>query len=84
MQTFADIIAAFGGVVPFRDAMGLPDVNARQMKHRDSIPPGYWPRAVEAAKERQVEGVTLELLASIAEAKLDGATRAKLGAVQDA
>lgn len=60
----------FGGVVPFRNALGLPDVNARQMKFRDSIPPGYWPRVVEAAKERQIKGVTLEALAVLAQAKL--------------
>lgn len=77
MQSFSDIIAAFGGVVPFRDAMGLPDVNARQMKQRDSIPAGYWPRTVEAAKEREIEGVTFEALAKIAKAKLDEAAKIK-------
>ncbi len=57
--------------------MGLPDINARQMKARDSIPPGYWPRLVEAAVECGVADVTLEKLASIAKAKLDEANRAK-------
>jgi hypothetical protein len=71
MRSFSDVIAAFGGVVPFRDALSLPDVNARQMKQRDSIPPGYWPRTVEAAADLKIEGVTYELLASFAEAKLD-------------
>lgn len=82
MRSFSEVIEAFGGVVPFRDALGLPDVNARQMKQRDSIPPGYWPRTVEAAKERVVErpalvGVTLGALAALAEAKLDESARAK-------
>jgi hypothetical protein len=70
MQSFSDVIAAFGGVVPFRDALGLPDVNARQMKQRDSIPPGYWPRVVAEAAARDIPAVTLELLAQFAEAKL--------------
>ncbi|WP_154071168.1 hypothetical protein [Bradyrhizobium lablabi] len=82
MQSFSDIIAAFGGVVPFRDALGLPDVNARQMKQRDSIPAGYWPRTVEAALERGIKGVTLEALADLAAAKLDETNRAKLEAAQ--
>lgn len=82
MQSFSDVIAAFGGVVPFRDALGLPDVNARQMKQRDSIPPGYWPRIVEVARERELDGVTLEVLADLAKAKLDETVRAKLEAAQ--
>jgi hypothetical protein len=82
MQSFSDIIAAFGGVVPFRDALGLPDVNVRQMKQRDSIPAGYWPRTVEEAAKRSIEGVTLELLARLAAAKLDEAHRLKMEAAQ--
>lgn len=82
MQSFSDIITAYGGVVPFRDAMGLPDVNARQMKQRDSIPAGYWPRVVETAAEAKIDGVTLELLARLAAAKLDETNRAKLEAAQ--
>jgi hypothetical protein len=81
MRSFSDIIAAFGGVVPFRDALNLPDVNARQMKQRDSIPAGYWPRVVAEAKHRQIPGVTLEVLAILAKAKLD-ASHAKRGAAQ--
>lgn len=77
MRSFSDIIAAFGGVVPFRDAMGLPDVNARQMKQRDSIPAGYWPRVVAEASARDIKNVTLELLAGLAAAKLDDSNRAK-------
>lgn len=82
MNSFSDIIAAFGGVVPFRDAMGLPDVNARQMKQRDSIPAGYWPDVVRAASERCIEGITLERLADLAKAKLDETSRAKAEAAQ--
>lgn len=70
MNSFSDIIAAFGGVVPFRDAMGLPDLNARQMKLRDSIPAGYWPRVVREASLRDIDGVTLEKLAELAQAKM--------------
>lgn len=77
MQTFTDIIEAFGGPVHFREALSISDVHARQMKLRDSIPAGYWPRTVEAARERDIEGVTLEVLAELAKKKLDDAARAK-------
>ena len=33
------------------------------MKMRGSIPPQHWPRLVEAAAERGIEGVTFEALA---------------------
>lgn len=75
MQSFSDVIAAFGGVVPFRDALGLPDVNARQMKQRDSIPAYYWPRVVKEATSRKLKGVTLENLARIAQEKFENAKR---------
>lgn len=77
MDSFKGIIDAFGGVVPFRHAMGLKDLNARQMHLRNSIPPGYWPRVVDEAKLRNIEGVTLEALAGIAKAKLEESLRAK-------
>lgn len=79
MKSFSDIIAAFGGVVPFREAMGLEDVNARQMKQRDSIPARYWAKVVAAANERSLEGITLEVLADLAQSK-PGAARAKADA----
>lgn len=82
MRSFSDVIAAFGGVVPFRDALGLPDVNARQMKQRDSIPSGYWPRTVKAAAELGIKGVTHEFLANLAEAKLDETIKAKMESAQ--
>lgn len=50
--------------------MGLPDVNARQMKQRDSIPAGYWPRVVQEARQREIDGVTFEKLAELAAAKM--------------
>lgn len=82
MRSFSDIIQAFGGVVPFRDAMGLPDVNARQMKQRDSIPDGYWSRVVAEATARNIEGVSLDVLAEIAAGKLKQKFPARAEAAQ--
>lgn len=69
METFSDIIAAFGGAARYADAIGIPGFHAQSMKHRDSIPPAYWADTVSAAATREIEGVTLEKLAEIAKAK---------------
>lgn len=69
METFEDIITAFGGPARYADAIGIPDFHARTMKQRGSIPPAYWSDTVTAANERDIEGVTLEKLAEIAKTK---------------
>ena len=71
MNSFVEIIDAFGGAAPFGEAIGIPDSHARAMKARDSIPDGYWMRAVEAARVRSIKGVTLESFASLAKARLE-------------
>jgi hypothetical protein len=71
MNSFAEIIDAFGGASPFGEAVGIPDSHARAMKARNSIPDGYWSRAVEAAQSRNISGVTLETFAELAEARLE-------------
>lgn len=75
MDSFAQIIDRFGGAPAFGKAVGIPDSHARAMKARDSIPDGYWSRMVAAAAENSIEGVTLELLAELAEVKLRESTR---------
>jgi hypothetical protein len=75
MDSFSDIIDAFQGT--FGEAIGVPDSHARAMKARDSIPDGYWSRTVVAAAAKRIEGITLELLAKLAAAKLEKALRAK-------
>jgi hypothetical protein len=82
MRSFTEVIEAFGGVVPFRDAMDLPDVNARQMKQRDSIPSRYWPQVVAAASERGIRGVNYETLAKLSAAKNPIPKRSKTAGVQ--
>ena len=66
MQTFSDIIDAFGGTRAFALAINIPESHARTMKARGSIPAERWSRLVQAAKEHRVRGVTLEVLARIA------------------
>ena len=73
MNSFVDIIDAFGGAAPFGGAIGIPDSHARAMKARNSIPDGYWLKTVEAARERSIENVTLESLAALAATRLQAA-----------
>jgi hypothetical protein len=69
MDTFADIITAFGGPTKFAEAIGIQDFHAQTMKTRGSIPPAYWADTVSAALTRNIEGVTLEKLAELAKEK---------------
>jgi hypothetical protein len=71
MNSFVEIIDAFGGAAPFGEAIGIPDSHARAMKARKSIPDGYWMLIVDAAKKRNIKGVTLESFASLAKARLE-------------
>lgn len=69
MKSFRDIITAFGGPVPFSEALAIPDTHARTMQVRDSIPPERWPELMRAASERGVKGITLEKLAELRAAR---------------
>lgn len=70
LNTFQDVIDAFGGPTKYADAIKIPGFHAQSMKTRDSIPPAYWVDTVSAAVERGVEGVTFEKLAELAKKKL--------------
>jgi len=66
MQTFADIIVAFGGYARVAEALGVPAGTVSSWKSRDGIPPQHWAKLVASASDRGIADVTLELLASIA------------------
>lgn len=65
MDTFSDIITAFGGPAAFGRAIGIKPGHAGAMKTRDSIPDQYWTATVEAADAHGIDDVTLENLARI-------------------
>lgn len=69
MDSFASIITAFGGPADFARAIGITANHAGVMKSRDYIGSEYWGRTVRAAKRQGVEGVSLETLARIDEAR---------------
>lgn len=70
MNTFEEVIEAFGGATALAEAIGIKPVHAQTMKARDSIPALYWRDVVDAARQRRIKGVTLDVLAQISSAKL--------------
>jgi hypothetical protein len=74
MKTATDIIDAFG-YARLAELTGIPAGTVAAWKHRDAIPSGHWLRVVEAAHEADLP-ITLRLLASIHERKIDDSGRA--------
>ena len=71
MNSFSDVIDAFGGPSKFAAAIGRPPSHARTMRARNSIPAGRWLRVVDAARECGVAGISLELLARLEAGRAD-------------
>jgi len=46
----------------FAEDIGVSENTAKQMRTRDSVRHDYWQCMVDAAKRREIEGVTLEAL----------------------
>jgi len=67
MNTFREVIDLWPSRAAFADAIGAERVTARSWWQRDRIPSAWWSRVVDAAPEE--DGVTLELLASLAAEK---------------
>jgi hypothetical protein len=66
MDTFSDIIDRWPSLQDFADDLDVQYVTAQLMRHRNSIAPRHWKAAVRGAEKRQIDGVTLEVLAEIA------------------
>lgn len=62
METLAAVFIAFGGPSKVGQAIGISTEHAAAMKRRNSIPVGYWPLLIEAARERRISGITYESL----------------------
>lgn len=68
METFSTIIGLWPNRSQLAEDLDTTYGVVKQWDRRNSIPPEYWLRLVVAAKKRDIEGVTLERLAEIAEA----------------
>lgn len=65
MNTVEDVFAKFEKTSAFADALGLKLSAASEMRRRQSIPVRYWPRLVDAARERSVTEITYDQLVLI-------------------
>jgi hypothetical protein len=67
MDTTTDIIGLWPNAASLADELGVSVITVRSWKQRNSIPPGYWLTLVASAKARGIDGVTLTVLAGMAE-----------------
>lgn len=69
MHTFADIIDLWPKPSPvtFAEDIGEESGTCRAWRNRNTLPDRVWRKVVAAAEKREIEGVTLEVLARIAE-----------------
>jgi hypothetical protein len=62
VDSFSSLITALGGPTIVADALGMRSGTVQKMKDRNSIKPKHWPKFVELAEQRGLEGITLGLL----------------------
>ena len=65
MTTYTEIIDRWPSLTAYAGDIGVRYGTAQVMRYRGSIPAKYWKRVVAAAARRGIDGVSLELLASI-------------------
>lgn len=63
-MTHAHIINKWPSLSDFADDLGVQYGTAKAMRRRGSIPPEHWMTVVTKASEREIEGVSLEVLAA--------------------
>jgi hypothetical protein len=65
MNSVPELIDAFGGPTAFSRVIEKGPSTASEMKRSRSIGIQYWPKVIEAAAERGLQGVTTDLLMRI-------------------
>jgi hypothetical protein len=70
MDSSETIIVALGGTGAVAAALGKSDSTVSSWRTR-GIPAGHWAAVVALAAEREVSGITLEILADLAARKLE-------------
>jgi len=63
-MTHADIINKWPTLSDFADDLGVQYGTAKAMRRRGSIPPEHWMMVVTKATDREIVGVSLEILAA--------------------
>lgn len=74
VKTFSDIIDLWPDPAPVTLAQDLNEEpgTVRQWRSRDTLPSRVWRRTVRSAERRRIDGVTLDVMASIAERQAGG------------
>lgn len=65
MNTVEDVFLKFEKTSSFADALGLKLSAASEMRRRKSIPVRYWPKLVDAARQRGFKEITNDSLVAI-------------------
>jgi hypothetical protein len=63
-MTHSELINLWPSLREFADDLGVLYGTAKAMRRRGKVPAEHWLRMVEAAKERGIDGVSLEVLAA--------------------
>lgn len=66
MDSASKIIDAFGGPTAFAAVIGSTQQNVTNMKARGTIPATFFRAIVDAAARRDIQGITLDVLADLA------------------
>lgn len=62
MNSVPELIEAFGGNAVVAEIIGKKPSTVSEMKRNRSIAVTYWPRLIDEAQVRGIDGVTAELL----------------------
>jgi len=65
MNTWHDLIRAWGGPIAFAESIGVSQDAALQMSSRNNVHSRHWAVIVARAPHAGVDGITFELLASL-------------------
>jgi DNA-binding transcriptional regulator YdaS (Cro superfamily) len=65
MDSFRDIITAFGGGAALAREIGVKPVTVRAWGLRNSIPPEYWLTIDRLAHEHRIRGATIARMAEL-------------------
>lgn len=68
-ESYKQLIDRWPSLEAFAQDVRVKCNTAKQMRLRDSVPSEYWLEMVASAERRQIAGVTLDALATIAAAR---------------
>lgn len=65
MNTVEDVFVKFEKTSSFAEALGLKLSAASEMRRRKSIPVRYWPKLVDAARQRGIDEISYDTLVKL-------------------